>query len=121
VPPRAPNLALLLSLLAAPAPAAAQAMRMVESSPAARTAMDGPGREVWVRFGAPVDHAGSRLLILRGDGEVVRTLRPRLNAAPDVLYAETGGLAPGPYVLRWEARPRPGGPVETGTLEFTVR
>jgi methionine-rich copper-binding protein CopC len=121
VPPRAPSLALLLALLAAPAPAAAQAMRMVESSPAARTAMDGPGGEVWVRFSAPVDHAGSRLLILRGDGEVVRTLRPRLNAAPDALYAETGGLAPGRYVLRWEARPRPGGPVETGTFEFTVR
>jgi hypothetical protein len=68
-----------------------------------------------------VDHAGSRLLIPRNDGEVVRTLRPRLNAAPDVLHAETGGLTPGRYVLRWEARPRPSGPVETGTLDFTVR
>ena len=120
MPPRAPSLAILLTLLAAPAPTVAQAMRMVESRPVAHTAMDGPGREVWVRFSAPVDHAGSRLLILR-DGEVVRTLRPRLNPAPDVLSAVTGGLAPGPYVLRWEARPRPGGPVETGTLEFTVR
>jgi methionine-rich copper-binding protein CopC len=121
VPPRAPSFAVLLALLAAPEPAVAQEMRMVESRPIARTAMDGPGREVWVRFSAPVDHARSRLLILRDGGEVVRTLRPRLNAAPDVLYAETGGLAPGRYALRWEARPRPGGPVETGTLEFTVR
>jgi hypothetical protein len=95
VPPRVPSLAVLLALIAAPALAMAQPMRMVESSPVAHTAMDGPGREVWVRFNAPVDHAGSRLLILR-DGEVVRTLRPRLDAAPDVLYAETGGPASGP-------------------------
>jgi copper resistance protein C len=117
--PLRPAAVLALGLLAA-APSLAEPMRVVEVSPAARTVMDGNRQEFVVRFSEPVDHGASRLVILRQDGELVRTLAPRLGAAPDTLYANAGGLAPGAYRLRWEARSRRGGMPAEGTLDFQV-
>ncbi len=115
-----PAAMLALGLLAA-APSRAEPMRVLEVSPAARTVMDGNRQEFVVRFDAPVDHGASRLVILRRDGELVRTLAPRLGASPDTLYAIAGGLAPGAYRLRWEARSRRDGTLTEGTLDFQVR
>ncbi len=115
-----PAAMLALGLLAA-APSRAEPMRVLEVSPVARTVMDGNRQEFVVRFSEPVDHGASRLTILRQDGELVRTLVPRLGAAPDTLYAIAGGLAPGAYRLRWEARSRRGGMPAEGTLDFEVR
>ena len=115
-----PAAMLALGLLAA-APSRAEPMRVLEVSPAARTVMDGNRQEFVVRFSEPVDHGASRLEVLRRDGELVRTLAPRLGAAPDTLYAIAGGLAPGAYRLRWEARSRRGGTPTEGTLDFQVR
>ena len=113
-------LALLLLLAGGAAPLHAQPMRVLETSPMARSVMDGNRQEVFVRFDHPVDHNASRLLILQ-EGRTVRTLQPRLNASPDTLYAAAGSLAPGAYVLRWEARGRPDGTMTEGELPFTVR
>ena len=115
-----PTAILALGFLAA-APSQAEPMRVLEVSPAARTFMDGNRQEFAVRFDAPVDHGASRLVIQRQDGELVRTLVPRLSASPDTLYAIAGGLAPGAYRLRWEARSRHDGTVTEGTLDFQVR
>lgn len=93
---------------------------MVEASPAARSVMDGARQELFVRFDGPVDHAASRLEILQGEA-VLRVLHPRLGASPDTLYAATGGLPPGRYVLRWLARSQRGSEVSEGHLDFTVR
>lgn len=110
--------ALLLAGMALPA--RAEPMHVLETSPRARTTMDGTREEFFVRFDAPVDHNGSRLLVLQ-EGRVLRTLHPRLNASPDTLYAAAGGLPPGSYTLRWEAKSRRDGSMTEGSLEFTVR
>ncbi|MBK1661590.1 copper resistance protein CopC [Paracraurococcus ruber] len=107
-------------ILAFAPPAAAEPPRMVQSSPVARSAMDGSRQEIWVRFDHPVDHNTSRLLVLQG-GSLVRALHPRLDASPDTLYALAGSLAPGEYLLRWEARSRRTGEMAEGSLPFTVR
>lgn len=118
-----PRLRLLLPLLAllAAAPAAkAEPMRVIDSTPRARSAMDGNRQEFSVRFDRPVDHNVSRLFVQRGD-TVLRTLQPRLGASPDTLYAVAGGLAPGDYVLRWRTRPQGGQEMTEGSFDFTVR
>lgn len=127
MPPRA--VAALAALLAlapvALAPAArADPMRVLESRPIAQSTMTGPREEFFVRFDTPVDHHASRLIILRrGEtaNEVVRELRPRLNASPETLYAVAGGLPPGPYALRWVAKSQRDGNVTEGLIDFTIR
>lgn len=109
-------------VLAAPLPAplaAAETMRVIESSPRAASMMDGARQEIRVRFNHPVDHNGSRLMVVQ-DGRVVRTLRPRLGASPDTLYAVAGSLAPGTYVLRWAVKSRRDGGMTDGGFEFMV-
>ena len=122
MPLRPAALAVGLLLLLVPVHVgAAEPMRVLEVSPSARAVMDGNRQEFAVRFDAPVDHAGSRLTILNEDGQPVRTLAPRLGASPDTLYAIAGGLPPGAYRLRWEARSRRDGGMTEGTLDFRVR
>ena len=87
-----------------------------ESSPAAEVIMNGRNLEFALRFDGPVDHAAARLEIMQG-GNVVRTLRPRLDSAPTVLFASGEGLPPGRYTLRWHI----GGDVSDGEIPFSVR
>jgi methionine-rich copper-binding protein CopC len=112
----------LLCFLAAPTAFSAQAqmLHMMEANPAARSVMRAQAQEFFVRFDGPVDHQASRLMIQQGD-VVLRTLRPRLGASPNTLYAVAGSLPPGDYVLRWIAAPRAGGVPSQGGLDFTVR
>ena len=114
------RIALLGLALLAATPAASQPLRVMESTPAARSVMDGARQEIFVRFDHPVDHNASRLEILQGEA-VLRVLRPRLGASPDTLYAATGGLPPGAYVLHWVARAQRDGTMTEGRLDFTVR
>ena len=67
-----------------------------------------------------MNHYQSRLEILR-DGQVLETLRPRLETEPRILAATARPLAPGSYVLRWEARSAFDGSVSQGSIPFTVR
>src|SRR5712691_7025653 len=55
--------------------------------------------EIVMRFDRPINHAGSSLLLLLG-GKVVETIHPRLEAAPNVLFARIVTPARGDYVLR---------------------
>jgi hypothetical protein len=57
----------------------------------------------FVRFDKPIDHVRSLLLIKRGN-RVVETLQPRLEAAPEVLFARAPTLPPGDYTLHWLVR-----------------
>jgi len=118
--PRLRSLLSLLAMLAVAPTAEAEPMRVIESTPRARSTMDGNRQEFSVRFDRPVDHNASRLFVQRGD-TVLRTLQPRLGARPDTLYAAAGGLAPGDYVLRWRTRPRGGEEMTEGSFDFTVR
>ena len=113
-------LPLLLAPLLPTDPAIAQGpMQAVEIRPAARSVMDGQRQEFYLRFDRPVDHNRSRLEVVQ-DSRVVRTLQPRLQAQPNVLFATTGGLPAGSYTLRWFARGQSPEDSNEGSLDFSV-
>jgi hypothetical protein len=85
------GLALLLPLLAG---AAAPAPGPGETPPTASVTTNGVTAGYVVRFGGPVDHEFSRLLIMQG-GRVLQTLPVRLDSAPNVLFARSRAMPPG--------------------------
>jgi methionine-rich copper-binding protein CopC len=112
----------------AAAPAAAEGVpadrhhhgvQTVESYPAAGAMVDGRAAEYFVRFDRPVDHGRSRLLIAR-DGRTVEELYPRLEAAPEVLFAQAPTLPPGGYELRWSVKALPDAEPTDGAVQFTM-
>lgn len=113
------RVAAALALLLAAAPAWAEP-RVEASVPAANATVGAPANLFEVRFNEAVNHYQSRLEILR-DGQVLETLRPRLETEPRILAATARPLAPGSYVLRWEARSAFDGSVSQGSIPFTVR
>jgi methionine-rich copper-binding protein CopC len=72
-----------------------------------------------IRFGGPVDHAFSRLLIVQ-DGRVLQTLPARLDSAPNVLFARSRALPPGTYDLHWTAKSMTDGNTSEGDSTFTI-
>lgn len=100
--------------------ARAQDVRVMDSAPEAKAVIGEPGSAFYVRFDRPIDHIHSRLSILR-DGQVVQRLQPRLQSAPDVLFARAPTLPPGEYMLRWTVRTMEGVKVIEGDIPFTVR
>jgi methionine-rich copper-binding protein CopC len=111
--------ATLVLLLVSTTDAPARQMHVEASTPLAEAIMQGRNEQFAVRFDGPVDHARSRLEILR-DGQVVRQLRPLLDSAPDVLFASAPAPQPGHYVLWWSACSLPDGEISEGTIPFTV-
>ena len=81
--------------------------------------MHGRNAQYVVRFDGPVDHAQSRLEILR-DGHVVQRLRPLLDSAADVLFASAPAPQPGRYMLHWIVKSVPDGGVTDGMIPFSV-
>jgi len=81
--------------------------------------MHGSNVQYVVRFDGPVDHAQSRLEILR-DGQVVKQLHPLLDSAANVLFASTSAPEPGHYVLHWIAKSMPDGEASDGMIPFSV-
>ena len=73
-----------------------------------------------MRFDRPVDHVRSTLAISRG-GRVVERLHPRLESAPDVLFARAPTLTAGDYKLHWTVRTLAGKNVVEGDIPFTVK
>lgn len=108
----------LLAVLPA-ADALAQAARMMESTPTANATIDGKSTAFSVRFDRPVDHIRS-VLIIKRDGKVVETLQPRLQSAPQVLFARTSTLPPGKYQLYWQVRTMTDVETTEGEIPFTV-
>jgi methionine-rich copper-binding protein CopC len=99
--------------------AAAGALRVRESAPAAEAIIHGGHAEFVIRFDGLVDHAASRLAITRS-GHVVQSLVPDLDSAPDVLFSSSETPAPGHYVLHWQARSAVDGTVSSGDIPFSV-
>ena len=60
--------------------------------------------ELLVRFDRPISHSLSSLSLVR-DGKVVATAHPRLEAAPNVLFARIPTPAPDNYIVRWTVCP----------------
>jgi methionine-rich copper-binding protein CopC len=109
-----------MGMLDALAPAWAEDVHVMESTPAARAVIGGRSSEFLVRFDRPVDHVHSTLDILR-DGKLVERLQPRLKSAPEVLFARAPTLPVGDYTLHWSVRTMAGVDVIQGDIPFTVK
>jgi methionine-rich copper-binding protein CopC len=102
-----------------PADVWAQTVQLLDSIPAPNTTISGRSIAFSVRFDRPVDHARSVLAVKR-DGEVVETLQPRLQSAPQVLFARASILPPGKYQLYWQVRTVTDVETRDGEIPFTV-
>jgi methionine-rich copper-binding protein CopC len=98
----------------------AQGVRVMESAPAVNATIDGRSTAFSVRFDRPVDHIRS-VLVVKRDGEVVETLQPRLQSAPQVLFARAPTLPPGRYQLYWQVSTMTDVETSEGEIPFTVR
>ncbi len=82
-------------------------VRVTESAPAANAHIGRKSSAFFVRFDRPVDHIKSTLVIKQGD-KVIERLHPRLESAPEVLFAAAPTLPPGDYMLHWTVITRAG-------------
>lgn len=114
-------LAALLStpLLATVARAQGEFIAIVDSNPRAQAVIGEPGSNFYVRFDRPIDHEHSSLSIWQGD-RLVERLAPRLDSAPEVLFARAPTLPNGVYRLHWAVRTMAGVKVLQGDIAFTV-
>lgn len=110
----------LLGLLSLAPGASAQDVRVMESAPKASAVIEGRSSEFFVRFDRPVDHIHSQLTITR-NGQLVEKLAPRLESAPEVLYARAPTLPAGDYDLNWRVKTMTGTDVIQGNIPFTVK
>lgn len=110
----------VLGIQAIASDASAQDARMMESAPKAKAVVEGRSSEFFVRFDRPVDHIRSQLSITR-DGTLVERLTPRLESAPEVLFARAPTLPPGDYSLHWAVKTMTGTNVVEGDIPFTVK
>lgn len=110
----------VLGIQAIASDASAQDARMMESAPKAKAVVEGRSSEFFVRFDTPVDHIRSQLSITR-DGTLVERLTPRLESAPEVLFARAPTLPPGDYSLHWAVKTMTGTNVVEGDIPFTVK
>jgi methionine-rich copper-binding protein CopC len=99
---------------------AAEDCVMMDSSPAANAVIARRSSEFFVRFDRPVDHIHSTLAIMR-DGKLVERLTPRLESAPEVLFARAPTLPAGDYKLHWAVRTMTKVDVIQGDIPFTVK
>ena len=102
------------------APAWAQDVAVMDSTPKARAVIGEPGSAFFVRFDRPIDHIHSSLSVYR-DGQLVEHLQPRLESAPEVLFARAPTLPSGTYTLHWAVRTMEGVKVIQGDIPFTVK
>jgi methionine-rich copper-binding protein CopC len=111
---------MLLAGLTVPTSAWAQAIKVVETGPAANAVIDRlPDAGVSVRFDKPVDHIHSVIFIKR-DGKVLQTLHPRFKTEPQVLFANAMPLSPGDYTLAWSVITLEDKHVAEGEVPFTI-
>lgn len=94
-------------------------VRVVESAPKAHARIGRRSSAFFVRFDRPVDHRKSTLVIKQGD-KVIERLTPRLESAPEVLFAEAPTLPPGDYTLHWAVITLQGEKTTSGDIPFQV-
>lgn len=94
-------------------------VRVVESTPAAHARIGRKSSAFFVRFDRPVDHVKSTLVIKQG-ATVIERLHPRLESAPEELFAAAPTLPPGSYVLHWAVITLQGTKAIEGDIPFQV-
>jgi methionine-rich copper-binding protein CopC len=111
---------LVASCISVPAVfAQTEGVHVVDSAPKAHAQIGHRSSEFFVRFDRPVDHIKSRLIITQG-GRTIETLHPRLESAPEVLFAQAPTLAAGDYQLHWSVVTLQGAQVLEGDIPFKV-
>jgi copper resistance protein C len=111
--------AILVLLLVSTASGLGRPVHVMASTPAAEALIQSGNAQYVVRFDGPVDHARSRLEILR-DGQVVERLHPLLDSAAEVLFASAPAPEPGHYVLHWIVKSVPDQDASEGMIPFSV-
>jgi methionine-rich copper-binding protein CopC len=96
-----------------------QGVHVVDSAPKAHAQIGSRSSEFFVRFDRPVDHIKSTLVIKQGD-KVIERLHPRLESAPEVLFASAPTLPPGNYMLHWAVITVQGTKAIEGDIPFSV-
>jgi hypothetical protein len=94
-------------------------VRVTESAPKANAHIGRKSSAFFVRFDRPVDHIKSTLVIKQGD-KVIERLHPRLESAPEVLFAAAPTLPPGNYMLHWAVITVQGTKAIEGDIPFQV-
>ncbi len=94
-------------------------VRVTDSAPKAHARIGLKSSAFFVRFDRPVDHIKSTLVIKQGD-KVIERLHPRLESAPEVLFAAAPTLPPGNYVLHWAVITVQGTKAKEGDIPFQV-
>lgn len=112
-------IALVIVFVQLPIGARSADMRRKNAVPSAIVVIEERGIALLVRLDRPVDHSRSSLALVR-DSRVIGRPRPRLEAAPNVLFARVAMPTPGNYALRWKALAGWGIPVACGETPFTV-
>lgn len=97
----------------------ADTLHVRESTPAAGSVIRGRHAEYAIRFDGLVDHAASRMYIVRA-GRRVQVLMPLRDSAPEVLFAAGRAPPPGAYQLHWQVRSPVDAVVSVGDIPFSV-
>jgi hypothetical protein len=112
----APVLICLVSLQSQAQTAGKQSMGPVRME---SVAINEHATELLVRFDRPISHSLSSLTLVH-DGKTVATAHPRLEAAPNVLFARIPTPAAGNYIVRWTVCPEGNNDRYDGEFSFTV-
>jgi hypothetical protein len=94
-------------------------VHVLDSTPKANAQIGRKSSDFFVRFDRPVDHVKSTLVITQGD-HVVERLHPRLESAPEVLFAAAPTLPAGAYKLHWAVITLQGTEAVQGDIPFKV-
>jgi methionine-rich copper-binding protein CopC len=110
--------AIAVALMVAPRVVLAHAV-LVQSSPSFNGTVHGPEVPVTLKFNSRVDGARSALSLVAANGQSKSLLLDK-QSAPDTLSAHLTGLAPGKYVIHWQALAIDGH-VTRGQVPFQVQ
>jgi hypothetical protein len=91
---------------------------LMESKPAANSAVQGSELPIWLRFNVRVDGSRSRLQLMGPDGSSI-PLQAAKQTAPNILESRAAGLKSGGYKLHWQVLASDGH-ISRGEVDFTV-
>jgi hypothetical protein len=92
---------------------------LMQSTPAAKSAVDGPQVAITIRYNVRVDGSRSRVHLLAANGTDTNLVLDK-QTNPDTLQTSATGLKPGAYTLRWQVLASDGH-MSRGDVPFTVK
>jgi len=93
---------------------------LLESTPATKSIVSGPGMIIRLRFNVRIDASRSRLTLIRKDGSIQKLEIDKKQLSPDTLTASADRMQPDEYRIRWQVL-APDGHISSGEIPFSVR